>query len=58
MGQRLSFDDWMVQVTRVMVKSCGMGPDDLPDYNYRDCYDAGYSAFECAQEAIDAAKDY
>jgi len=58
MAQLLSFEQWMDAVNRVLVRKCGLGVEDIPDFCYRDYYDDGVSAFETASEALDAARDY
>lgn len=50
-----NFETWMVEVDRRLVVACSMGVDDLPDYSYRDAFDAGISASEVADEALDNA---
>lgn len=55
--RKLEFSEWMKQVDIELVRRCGMPSSCLPDYCYRDCYDAGDSAKETAAEAIEYAKD-
>ena len=50
-----NFETWMIEVDRRLVVACSMGVDDLPDYSYRDAFDAGMSANEVAEEALDNA---
>ena len=50
-----NFETWMAEVDRRLVLACGMGVDDLPDYNYRDAFDEGISPKEIANEALDEA---
>ena len=39
----MDFDNWMEMVNDAVEAYCGLSRDDLPDYPYRDCYDAGES---------------
>lgn len=55
---KMTFDDWFAAVTRIMYKTCGMGPDDLPDYCYHDAWDAGDTPDDAAQDAIEKARTY
>jgi len=52
------FNDWWVKVDIALVNMCGMGVEDLPDYCYRDAFNAGQTPREVARDVIAAAKDY
>jgi hypothetical protein len=56
MMNKRTFEEWMAEVTREMMKKCGMGPDDLPDWGYRSAYDRGVQPARAASSAIAAAK--
>jgi hypothetical protein len=47
-----AWDAWMARVQAIMIARCGMGPDDLPDYCYRDAYDNKLTCEQCAKDAI------
>lgn len=53
----MSFEEWMRIVDNVLLNNCGMLSDDLPDYCYYDSWKAGDSPFECAEQAIEYAKE-
>lgn len=52
-----TFDECMVTVTAIMVRKCGMGPDDLPDWRYHSAYDEGMSPIRAAASVLTSAKD-
>lgn len=52
------FDEWKAAVNREVERKVGIGADCLPDYDYRNAWDAGVDAKECALEAIQAAMDF
>lgn len=54
---RLSFDDWLAAVDRLLTVKVGLGRDDLPDCPYRDWYDDGYRPAEAAREAVSRANE-
>lgn len=51
----MSFEAWMKEVNKCLVKMCGMCADDLPDCCYRDWYDDGFKPKEAAVMAIEEA---
>lgn len=53
-----SFDTWKREVDAILVKLCGMTSDCIPDYCYRDAFDAGESAEQVASDAYDNAIDF
>jgi len=53
----ITFDEWMKRVTAIMVHRTGMTPDDMPDYSYRDAYEANDPPASAATDAIKNAKD-
>ena len=52
-----TFDDWMARVDEAVQLKAGLSAYDLPDYCYRDAYEAGTPAVTVARAAIRAAKD-
>jgi hypothetical protein len=52
------FKTWMEQVNDQIYRKCGLGADDLPDWCYRDAYDARTTPRSAASQAVRAAKDY
>lgn len=46
------FAIFMMLVDRRLLRSIGLGVNDLADFNSRDCFDAGMSPVEAAQEAL------
>lgn len=37
----MTFEQWMEQVDHCLLRMCGCMSSDLPDYAYRDAFDAG-----------------
>ena len=52
----LAFDEWMHRVDAEIGRRTGLSSADLPDCNYRDWFDDGYTVREAAQEAIENAE--
>ena len=46
------FDIYMREVNAILVASCGLDSEDLPDWKYHDDYEDGYSPRSCARRAI------
>lgn len=55
MSQEISFEAWLKQVNRIVFQTCGLGVEDIPDYDYWSNWDAGVSPKETAEEALDNA---
>lgn len=47
-AQRLT--DWIKKVSQIMENQIGIGVDDIPDYDWADLFDAGYSPKEAYLE--------
>lgn len=45
----MSFDEWMEKVEELMEEGYGVSIHDLPDQQYRDCYDSGIGPSEMIQ---------
>jgi len=58
MSTNPAFEQWFARVAREMNLLCGMGPDDLPDYDYWSAFEDGENPCDCAEMAVAAAKDY
>jgi hypothetical protein len=56
MKVKLSFEEWMVEVNKQIDRKCGMVADDLPDWRYREAYNAGKKPEVAAYQAIKAAR--
>lgn len=52
------FDAWMAKVDAVIEKNCGLSNRDLPDWNYLDAFEDGFSPAAAAKAAIKAAKEF
>jgi len=50
-----NFDTWMAMVNLYVERLCGLGTDDIPDYNYWDNFNAGITPEDTAYEAVEAA---
>jgi len=57
MGQRLSFEDWMHAVDRVIVARVVVDSADLPDICYADLYEDGATPASAARQAIRYAQE-
>jgi len=57
MGQRLSFEDWMHAVDRVIAARVGVDSADLPDICYADLYEDGATPASAARQAIRYAQE-
>jgi hypothetical protein len=44
---------WMTEVDRALERMCGLASDELPDYGYRDAFDAGEPPGEVATEVLE-----
>jgi hypothetical protein len=55
MTKEISFETWMKQVNRTIFQSCGLGVEDIPDYDYWSNWNAGVSPEQTAEEALDNA---
>ena len=51
------FDEWKAKVSRRMYQLCGMGPDDLPDFEYWMAWNSGESVEQTARDAIASARE-
>lgn len=50
----LTFAEWMEDVNEQLLVRCGLTSDDLPDWGYRDAYDAGIAPAVAARRALKA----
>lgn len=48
----LAFQDWMKKVNMEIFDICGLSCDDLPDFLYRDLFDAGECHIQVAKDAL------
>ncbi len=53
-----TFEEWMNGVNFWLNDICAMCADDLPDWDYRNAYDNGVSAFDAATSVVNNAADY
>ena len=53
-----TFETWQAQVNAILIRKCGMGIEDLPDYGYWDCWHAGSTPTETAADALEYAKEF
>jgi Family of unknown function (DUF5419) len=56
--EKAGFDAWMKKVDAALVKKCGLDNRDLPDWNYLDAFEDGYSPSKAASAAFQAAKEF
>jgi len=50
--EETKFEMWIREVDSEVAKILGMGASDLPDQNYRDLYEDGFSPKEAARAAV------
>ena len=55
MTKQIAFEDWLKMVNTFVIDSCGLGIEDIPDYDYWSSWDAGMSPEEVGQEALEEA---
>jgi hypothetical protein len=55
MTKQIAFEDWLKIVNTFVIDSCGLGIEDIPDYDYWSSWDAGMNPEEVAQEALEEA---
>ena len=55
MTKEIAFEDWLKIVNRHVIDSCGLGIEDIPDYDYWNSWNAGMPPEEVAQEALEEA---
>lgn len=53
-----TFEQWMEEVNVALVSMCGMGSEDLPDWNYWDAWDDGISPKSAAADVLEEAEYY
>ena len=55
MSQQIAFETWLAKVNKVVVLTCGLGIEDIPDYDYWSSWNHGMSPEDVAQEALEEA---
>jgi len=53
----MTFEKWMKEVDGILDGICFMDSNDLPDYNYRDCFESEMEPEQVAYEVLENA-DY
>lgn len=53
-----TFEVWQAKVNSFLIRRCGFGIEDLPDFDYWSAWGANISPSETAKDVIQAAKDY
>lgn len=48
----LDFQVWMDDMDEILDDACGFTHLDLPDWNYRDAFDAGRTPADCLDEIL------
>ena len=51
----MTFRQWKNRVNAQVAKTCGLGCDDLPDWDYWSAYDSGMIPSEAAREVLEEA---
>lgn len=57
-NERFTYREFLLLVNRELVKACGFGIDDLPDYCYGDAFEDGMEIAEVVQEVMENARNY
>jgi hypothetical protein len=57
-GRRMTLEQFMGRVDKILRLDCGWGVNDLPDYCYMDSYKANDTPAECARDVIKNAQGY
>ena len=52
------FDEWQRIVELYLVEKCGMGIEDLPDYDYWEAWDNGENPKNVAEQVIENARRF
>ena len=52
-----TFEEWIKEVDRELVRRCGLSHKDLPDCCYHDWYDDGATPSQAASDAIAEANE-
>ena len=50
--REMTFEQWMAGVDKQVQRRIGVSVYDLPDWNYRDAYDAGAGVVDTAKDVI------
>lgn len=58
MKPKRTFDQWQELVNCWIIARCGLGIEDLPDYDYQAAYRANRDPEAVAKAVIKAARDY
>ena len=51
-----TFEDWLIEVNRELNKLCGMGHEDIPDWDYWCAWDDNVNPKQAAKYAFQAAE--
>lgn len=57
MANKLTYEEWKRQVNACVHTLTGLDADDLPDFAYRDAYEAGRTPAATARAVFRAARD-
>lgn len=52
-----TFDQWMQKVDKIIENVCGLSSQDLPDKNYLDFWEDGYTPTQAAKVALNDEDD-
>lgn len=55
---KATFETWLADVNRELYLICGLGHEDLLDFDTRKAFDAGVKPCACAKKIIRAAKTF
>ncbi len=58
MSKKLAYDQWKKKVDDWLYRKIGFTSECLPDFCYRDCWDAGDSPSEAAEAAFEYMQEY
>lgn len=46
----MSFDQWLIEVDRLLISSVGLGHDDIEDWRWFDSFEDGLSPFDAFED--------
>lgn len=56
--KRDTFEVWQAKVNAFLIRKCGFGIDDLPDWDYYNAWNDGMPPSQAAYQVIQNARDY
>jgi hypothetical protein len=54
MARKITYEDWMREIDKILKRKVGVGQDDLVDWPSRDAYDDGLTPVQGASRCLKA----